>query len=430
MSKFMEDMVRVKKEMRAETQKRVSRPEPIKRQTLRPEPVMVSEDQYDVEDAGGSTPRYKLWFTALFSVVVCLFAISFLFSKAFITVSPRTKTITLSQNFSAVKDGKEDTLPFDLVVISGEESGVISEGVEKDVKETAKGTVMIYNTFSSAPQPLAIDTRLEGSNGKIYKTKTKTTVPGKKANGAPGSVEVSIYASEPGDTYNSGPLDFKIFGFKGTPKYTKFYARSKGDIKGGFIGKSYAITDAEKSQKLNELKLGLQAKLLSKASEQLPAGFVLFKDAVYLNIESENVDSFSTNSNVPLSVKGTLYGFLFDEKKLTKKIAENTIPDYDDSPVSIPSIKDLTFYIPNKESISFKDVRDITFNVSGTVKVVWDVDTEKLINDTVGKRKKEFSSVLRDYPNIDSAELTVRPAWRSSLPDNAKDFKVIINYPK
>src|SRR3989344_6062534 len=108
-----------------------------------------------------------------------------------------------------------------VAIISGEESKVVQDTKTKDVIEKAKGTVLIYNNFSSVPQRLDIDTRLEGSNGKIYKTVKKIVVPGMRSS-APGSVEVGIYAAAGGEEYNSGPLDFTIFGFKGTPKYSKF----------------------------------------------------------------------------------------------------------------------------------------------------------------------------------------------------------------
>src|SRR6185436_19331087 len=105
-----------------------------------------------------------------------------------------------------------------------------------------------YNNYSTASQNLDIDTRLEGSNGKIYKTKTKIVIPGMK-DGKTGSVEVKVYASVAGPEYNSAPLDFKIFGFKGTPKYSKFYGRSKGALSGGAKGKAPALS-AEEEDKL------------------------------------------------------------------------------------------------------------------------------------------------------------------------------------
>src|SRR3989344_1617125 len=183
--------------------------------------------------------KFRIYFVALFSVVFLLFALSFLFSKAKITIVPKTEEMSLNENLSAVKGGNAALgLSFDLVVISGEESKTVPGGEEKDVAIPAQGTVLIYNSYSASVQNLDIDTRLEGSNGKIYKTVKKITVPGRISENKPGSVEVGIYGAETGEGYNSAPLDFKIFGFKGTPKYDKFYARSKGEITGGFKGKS------------------------------------------------------------------------------------------------------------------------------------------------------------------------------------------------
>jgi hypothetical protein len=280
-----------------------------------------------------------------------------------------------------------------------------------------------------SPQPLAIDTRLEGSNGKIYKTETKLTVPGMKGS-TPGSIEVKVYATDPGEDYNSEPLDFKIFGFKGTSKYEKFYARSKGPLTGGFTGSSYTIPDNEKSAHLLELKNALQTKLISKAREQIPEGFILFNDAVSLSIESESTNFTSKDENIVISMKGTLYGFLLDEDKLTKEIAQNHVPGYDSSPVSVPNIRDLKFIILNKENVLFKDANWMTFKLEGDSNLVWDVDQEKLLGEVLGKKKKDFYQVLVGYPNIDSADLLLKPIWKSSFPEERKKITIIINEPK
>jgi len=159
--------------------------------------------------------RYLLWVVAFPSVIFCFFAISLVFAKAKIIVNPKTQDVALSENLSASKDSNStDGLSFDLVVIPGQESEKISTTGEKDVSIKATGTVLIFNAFSSSPQNLNVDTRLEGSNGKIYKTKTKTIVPGMGKDGTPGQVEVGIYAAVAGQSYNSGPLDFTILGFK------------------------------------------------------------------------------------------------------------------------------------------------------------------------------------------------------------------------
>jgi hypothetical protein len=376
--------------------------------------------------------RYMLWFVALVSVVFLFFALSFLFGKAEVNITPKTQDVVLSnESLSAVKDSSSDALSFDLVVINGDENKTIQANGEKDVSSNATGTVVIYNAFSSSPQALNIDTRLEGSNGKIYKTLTKITVPGMSKSGVPGSIEVKIYGSVAGVEYNSVPLDFKIFGFKGTPKYSKIYGRSKGGITGGFVGKAPDVSDADKTNAINELKTNLQTKLLKNATNQTPNGFILFKDATFLSIDDSSiVSAYNTDNSMTLSLKGTLYGLLFNEQKLIQKIAEDKVDKYDGSDVYISNIRDLTFTLANKDNITFDNLQNINFNLSGPAKFVWRLDTDKFTTDLLGKSKNDFNKVLTQYPNINSATLMLSPVWRISIPDKIKDIKVIVNYPK
>jgi hypothetical protein len=379
----------------------------------------------------GKGSKYRIYFVAFISIVFLLFALSFLFSGAKITIIPKVKEMSLNDNLSAVKDSNASGLSFDLAVISGEENKTIEGGVEKDVVIKATGTVLIYNSYSSSSQALDIDTRLEGSNGKIYKTNKRIVVPGITKDNKPGSVEVGIYGAEAGEEYNSTPLDFKIFGFKGTPKYSKFYARSKGDISGGFKGKSSVVSSLDKTTAISELKATLETKLLKKVTDQIPSGFVLFKDAVFLDIDDKNV-SFTPDKDgkTVVNIKGSLYGFLFDEKKLATKIAQDVIDKYDGSEVYIPNIRDLTFSLSDKENISFTDIKNINFNLTGTPKIIWKVNEKKFVADLLNKNKSDFNDVLIQYPSIDSTQLVIRPFWKSNFPEKSSNIEVIVNYPK
>jgi len=377
-----------------------------------------------------SNSKYGLWFVALIAMTFLFFAVSFLFSGAKITINPKIIDLTLNDNFVATKNSSTDSLPFDLVVFSGEDSKEVQGGEEKDTSESAKGVAIFYNSYNSSAQNFDINTRLEGSNGKIYKTKTKTTIPGMSTDGVPGSVEVEIYGSEGGEEYNSGIIDFTILGFKGGTKYSKIIARAKGDITGGFKGKIRQISEIEKINAINDLKISLRDKLFKKATDQIPGGYILFKDAIFVQTDNGNIENASTDGMVSIKLKGTFYGFLFDEKKLTKRIVQNNIEKYKDEDVFIPNLKDFIFSLDNKENISFNDVNEINFNLSGTSKIVWNINSEKLIGDVIGKNKKDFNQILLQYPGIDSAEVVVKPVWRKTFPDKLKDIKVIINYPQ
>ena len=90
----------------------------------------------------------------------------------------------------------------------------------------------------------------------------------------------------------------------------------------------------------------------------------MFKDAIFLDIDEKDVDFTPDKDNqVSVNIKGTLYGFIFNEKKLTAKIAQDIIDKYDGSEIYIPNIRDLTFSFIDKENISFADVKNIGFTL-------------------------------------------------------------------
>lgn len=427
---LIQDMVRTKRPQKEIT--RVEKPVILEKKVekrIYREPEPVPEREYTPK---GKSPKYTLWVVAVISVIFCIFALSFLFSSATITVNPKIVEKVLNENLSASKEPVGGNLFFDLVVISGEEKSTLQATGEKEVADKAIGTVVIFNSFSSATQNLDIDTRLEGSNGKLYKTKNKITVPGMK-DGTPGSVEVEIYANQSGSEYNSGPLDFQILGFKGTPKYDKFKVRSKQgtEIKGGFVGKTPIVSEEDKAKALAELHTALSEKLVQKAKGQVPNGFVLFKDAVFLN--SGDADAsliYDGDEGATLTLKGTLYGLLFNKKKLVQKLAEKNIEKYDGSEIYVSNIEDLKLTLPEQANLAFNDMQNVNFNLSGSTKFVWKIDEKKFASELLGQPKKDFVSISAKHENIESASLKLIPPWAGTIPEESKKVKVIVNYPK
>lgn len=438
MAKKMDDMIKIN------TTKRISFAKKLESKTVptlliskqAPIPKVAKSKERDYTDTYSNFQktntnnfRWKLWSVAGVSILFLFFALSYLFSRADVTINPKIQDLKLNSVLSATKDPTATTPSFDLVVISGEETQKVQATEKKYFEVKAKGTIIFYNKFSNKSQTLNIDTQLEGSNGKIYKTENRVVIPGMAKDGKPGSVEVGIYGANAGEAYNSIPLDFKILNFKNTPKYTKIYARSKDSISGGVKGDFYVISAEDRDKIVANLKETLQNKLLKKATEQIPSGFVLFKDAVVLNIVDNNKYSVSKETEVPLSFKGTLYGFLLDEKKLTDKLAKDNVDKYDGSNVYISNIKDLSFSLSDKENISFGDVNNISFALKGDAKFVWKFNTASFLKDLVGSQKNEFNTILSKYPNISSASLILKPMWLRSLPKKETEIKVMVNYP-
>ena len=432
--KKFEDVVKVKNTKQLEN----SQKKPIlsdKKKNL------ILSDGYFNEDNKKRKSYNTLWLVSLITVVFLFFAIASLFSSALITINPKTKDFNVDKTLTATKNTNETSgLTYDLVVLSGEEKKEIKGSEEKNWEVSATGKVLFYNYFSSSPQTISQNTKLEGSNGKIYIIKNKVIIPGFLKKDGPGKIGADIYGEESGEEYNSTALDFKILGFKGTSKYSKIYARSVGDITGGLKGLSSQIGDTDKENAIKELTETLSNKLLEKAKNQIPKDLVLLDGATFLNIDEENTIPSSTIGSFVVSVKGTFNGILLSKEKLTKEVANQFLAENNTDSTDTANITINDIYITNIEKLSISsfdkslinldDMKDISFNLSGVIKVVWKVDENKIVADLLGKNKTDFNQTLLQFLNIDSADMVLKPFWRSSFPDKIDKIKVIVNYPR
>ncbi|MES2416099.1 MAG: hypothetical protein V4504_00130 [Patescibacteria group bacterium] len=391
-------------------------------------PIQPKKPLYKKDDQKKS--RHALWFVAVLTLVFLVFSVSTFFSHADIKITPKEKDFNVQNSFTAIKDVSSDTLSFDTVVLSGAESKNLQAMSTIDVSIKATGTVVLYNAFSATPQKLKIDTRLEGSNGKLYKTKIPVTIPSLSSSGLPGSVEVEVYADVAGSESNSGPIDFKIFGFKGSPKYEKMYGRSKGSIAGGFVGPMPQISDADKNTAQEELKNTLKIKLTQKVLNELPAGFILFPDAIFVDFNPEISVVDNKDNSATMSIKGTLSGIIFNENKLSQMITNTLLDKEEKTDAYISNIKNLNFSLINKDGVSVATSKNISFDLKGSAKAVWKVDTDAVLHDLLNSNKKDFNAILSKYSNVTSADLALRPAWKSTLPEKIEKINISVNYPK
>ncbi len=389
--------------------------------------TLSTEDGIHNEGSGNKNgSKIGLWTVATVSFLILLFSVSPLFIGATFTVTPIVKDFAIQNNFTAIKDS-EDNLSFEVMSITDEERQILKATEARNVEKKAIGKVMIYNSFSSSPQKLLIDTRLEAPSGKIYKTDKEVIVPGyttKNKETIPGSIEVGIHADQAGDEYNSDPVDFSIVGFKSSPKYTKIYARSKGNITGGFTGLANVISESEAGKIQESLKLKLKEKLMQKIKAEVPKDFVLFDDAIFLNLDSDTVSTEFKESEVPVIQNGTIYALIFDKSKLVQSISSSVMREPVND-VIISNISELVFEMKNKSLISPESITEISFNLSGQARFIWPVDEGKIKSDLSGKKKKEFKIILSSFPNVDQAEVVIKPFWKSSFPSDIDKIKVV-----
>lgn len=392
--------------------------------------ILEDYKQQGGDKKGGS--RLGMWALAAGSLVVLVFAISLLFADAKVTITPKAQSGTLENaTYTAVKDAQSTTsaIGFQYVNFSGEETTTIpASGGTKEVSEKAKGTVVVYNEYSTAPQKLVVNTRLESPDGKIYRMNNAVTVPGYTKSGTkivPGSVKVSVTADQPGETYNIGLVDFTIPGFKGSPQYAKFYGRSETAMTGGATGTLYAASKEAFDQASASLELALKDKLASQVRAQIPKGYVLLDGAVSFTPDTADSSSmYSKTDTVNVVKRGTVNAILLDEAALSSRIAEDTVSQYAGELVTVMNMRDLTLVLKDTPTAFKSDTTEIAFTLSGNPEIVWVIDEAKLKEDLAGEGKREFRAVLKNYSGIESAEVVFKPFWKMSFPEKIDSIEV------
>ena len=199
-------------------------------------------------------------------------------AKADVEVTPKSDEVGVNSSFSAGAPAGD--LAYRVMTIEKDATTTVPASSKQKVESKATGTVMIYNLYSAAPYRLIKNTRLESSSGLIFKLSDTVVVPGRKnTNGTttPGSAEASVFADSSGQEYNIGYADFTIPGFKGSPQYAAFYARSKTSIGGGWSGEKSIASQADISAAVSKLESNMSSEIADEASSEIPDGFISAK---------------------------------------------------------------------------------------------------------------------------------------------------------
>lgn len=391
-------------------------------------------DEFTDEKKGG--PRR--FFVKLTAVLVGLllvggFVFGAFFSKAVLTITEKHVDVALqNQEFLAGQGENLDALAFQLMSLSNESSRELVATGEKNVSNKASGKIVVYNDYGPQNQTLIKNTRFQSPDGKIYKIRDSIIVPGQKTvdgKKIPGSFEVEVYADAAGEEYNIGLVDFTIPGFKGSPRYDKFYARSKTEMTGGFSGLMKIVSPDDIAKAKEALTAELKDKLFAEASAQKPKGTVLYKDAVFYSFTDSMDNNAVDGKTVKLTLKGSLTAMLFSEEELSKHIVKASAVPVDMSPddhIFVTNIGELAFVPKNTASVAPKEGEEYSFMLSGDAKAVWKVDIAALQGRLAGVKKVDYKNVFSEFPGIEKATASVTPFWKTKFPSDPAKIRVEI----
>lgn len=359
-------------------------------------------------------------------IVAGVALLTFVFNSATITFVPKFKDVEVSKSFVFSTTTSASTISYTFATSSITKSKTLPLSETKKVEAKAYGNIIVYNNFDSNPQKLIKNTRFESSGGKIYRINQSITVPGKKGD-TPGSVEVTVYADSYGADYNIAPSDFTIPGFKGSPRYTGFYARSTGTMKGGSSGDMQLVSQSDLDAAKDELAIEMMQTLKENLKKVTREGTVPMYDAVTVSFES-NEDKVMTGVTSTYEVTATGYLMLANEGELASKIATETMREYTGQPVKLNYTNELSFTL-KKEAKPYAD-SSLDVLVDGKPRVILVTDTEELKTSFLGKSRSDAPQIVQNIPSVSQIEMSFFPLWLSTIPTDRNNISVIESLPK
>jgi hypothetical protein len=243
-------------------------------------------------------------------------------------------------------------------------------------------------------------------------------------------VEVKVYADFAGAEYNIGLVDFTIPGFKNDPKrYANFYARSKTEMKGGFIGKVKTVSESKLKDSISLLKeearqgirqeLDKLVKSLATSSEE--AMFVPVELTGFYADEPEVTDTSLGDKSVILKQKVKGVAFALNEKQLNKRIIKALRLEelVGEEPFSIQNRENLVFHITNIPSDYAQAIKtkELKIELNGSATLVFGIDEKKFLSDIKGNTKSKVRKIVESkYRNVEAVDVVFRPFWNIFLP--------------
>lgn len=394
-------------------------------------------DGFDDEGGDGKS-RWKAWLLIIIVLGSLGYFLSVYFAYAEINITLAKHDVTLAN--ASIPLGK-----LNYTVASSEISKTVTvqaNGVQK-VSRNAGGTVVIYNTANSTSQPLSINTRLQIPDGKIFKTDKAVTVPpAKTVNGkkVPGSVEVEVTADQPGDAYNVGLKDFTIFGFKGTDKYTIFYARAKTPMAGGFVGNVPNVSQSDLANTATALKKSAADETLASIASKLKDGSSQSDDYVYIpngsivEYSAPDTKLAKDGKSADVTVTAKITALAISNSSLARFLVQSDTTPHD-TPESgnqfttgsysadFSKLKiDLPSSMTSKALIALTNASDTdtVITATGVASVSSLVDDAAITSAISRLSKTQAVDVIKGIVDFQTIDISVKPWWAGSLPSADK----------
>ncbi|MBU4348015.1 hypothetical protein KJ671_00720 [Patescibacteria group bacterium] len=327
---------------------------------------------------------------------------------------------------SAKIDYKNLIIPNQVFTQTNNTTMYFSATGKKEVKDKASGVITIYNSYSSSPQTLVINTRFLSPEGKLFLLTKTIVVPGAKISEGkiiPSSIDADVVADEAGEDYNIGPVKlFSIPGFKGGPKYDAFYGESKDNMIGGFVGEVSYPTSSDISVASKKIKETLESNLKNTLYSQIPDDFKILEGASSFSILNQDIkEAVDENNKFSIFGEGELVIIAFNEADLMDILTKNAEEENKD----LYQLKDYDL----EYGIARMDVDSgrLSFPIDFKSVLSYKIDVENLKKEIIGKSDIDLRKAIFSLSGLDTANVSLWPFWVKNVPAKLNKINIVID---
>ncbi|KKU73931.1 MAG: hypothetical protein UX98_C0003G0006 [Parcubacteria group bacterium GW2011_GWA2_47_26] len=345
----------------------------------------------------------------------------FSMSKATVVITPK-KEIRSAEFLVTVIEG---------ITVAGDGSGTISGKYEEKIMEEegqfestqletregrATGRVTLMNT-SGVAQPLVATTRLLSPSNVLFRMKSGATVP------ANGSVEVEVYADQPGSQGDIGPTRFTIPGLNAA-KQKLIYGESKEAMQGS-SGQMRVVGAAD----LERAKAEVAEKAVKKAQDDArqsanAAGFQGLMASHEILEATANARAGEAKQTFTIKVKVRAKLLAYDKMQL-EILALNKVKE------AIPVDRELVVFNGEAMILRLKNVDtqrgevQLQVYADGEVRITPSspiLDPAKI----AGMMPEEAERYLQSFDAIERVEIRLFPSWQKRIPTIPDRVKIVM----
>ena len=369
---------------------------------------------------------------ALF-VLLIFFATSVL-PSAKIQVTPHTREQVIAYNFIAnanisTNDPQQNSIPSQILASQKEKTYRIATSGEEDLQEYAEGELTVYNE-SESPQTLVATTRFVSPDGKIFRSLEQVIVPAiLDDTGAPGSIQVQVRASEPGEEYNIGATDhFSLPGLKGHRNFLRIYGRSKQPMTGGVVGIRKVVMQEDIQKIETRAREELFGKVQTELRNKIPDDFIVIEDTLRSDIKEfdANQELGGVTDELVVRVVARARIVLIRENDVKQIFNEYlTTQDLYDNATEEPGGELSIDYAVNENDYT-QGITRLTMNATQSFRRI--VNTDLLFSEIAGKKDIEVRRILAGKEEFQRVHLRFWPFWVNKIPSNKQDVEFDIQY--